>query len=85
MLIYHSHCMDSNGFQIRGKNVKNMKNVRKGYKSRVNRKSAVIRSKVLRTSSQKKTKVKRRKNLSKQNKQFLEGLGLKVKEHKENC
>lgn len=77
MLIYHTHQsigskIFSNDFKKKRKNKKN------GYKSTVNRNQGVIQAKVSGQDSRKTSKL--RKKLTKRNKQFLEGLGFKVKQ-----
>lgn len=69
MLIYHIH---SNACSINGRE----------YKSSGKRNHSVNQTKVLRDISRKSS---RNKKLSKTNKKFLEGLGLKVKQSIENC
>lgn len=78
MLIYHAHCIIGSGSNF-------FFNDGKGYKSADKRKHRVSQVRVLNPSGQKKSKVSRKKNLSKKNKQYLEGLGLKVKQNIENC
>lgn len=74
MLVYHARCNTGSN------NSKNKKsNMKKEYKSTVKRKRRVSRVKATGSVGQKK-KPKVRKKLTKKNKQFLEGLGLKVKQ-----
>lgn len=81
MLVYHSRNAKSkilNDFKNKRKNMK------KEYKSIDNRKYCVIRAKASSGKSQKKSG-KQKKKISKKNIQFLEGLGLKVKQNIEQC
>lgn len=83
MLIYNSSPISVSS--TAGVKKKAKKNVKSGYKSKVNHKKAVIPKrgakgaalKKPKASAQKKRKVE--KKVSKKNQTFLEGLGLKVK------
>lgn len=77
MLIYH---MRGNSNAAVSSNL--AKYVKKCYKSKVTHKRKAIHPKESVRSGQKKS---RKKSLSKKNKNFLEGLGLKVKQTVENC
>lgn len=66
MLIFHTH-----------PNSGNDSSAKKEYKSVNKRKNSVSQAKVLEQANQKKKKL--RKKLLKKNRQYLEGLGLKVK------
>lgn len=90
MLIYHCHSSkfnnaksDSNigfkGFRFKF-DFKKKKNTKKGYKRKQHRKSASYSRKSVGGEKSKKPKVLRKKQISKKNVQFLEGLGLKVKQ-----
>lgn len=82
MLIYHIRCnAGSNGIINKFKAEK----TKKDYKSVCNRKHCVSQSKTLGLVGQKKRKPKPKvsgEKLSKKNRQFLEGLGLEVKQSK---
>lgn len=75
MLIYHNSGIGT-ASNIFNNTKKNLQKQKKNYKSSGNRKPMPIHTKVLEQEDQKK---KVRKKLTKKNKQFLEGLGLKVK------
>lgn len=72
MLIYHTHCQTCS-------------NREKGYKSGVKRGVTVNRGKSTGSNGPKRIKTSTNKKLTDKNKQFLEGLGLKVKQSIENC
>lgn len=79
MLIYNTHRNGrSNNTSIDLQNGKKEENkVKNGYKSRTKRSPGVIRAKV--SGGDRSKKSKPRKKLTKKNRKFLEGLGLKVK------
>lgn len=72
MLIYHTH---SNACSIGGGE----------YKSKAKRVKSVNPPKVSGAGSRRRSKSLGNRKLSKKNKKFLEGLGLKVKQSIENC
>lgn len=75
MIIYHNR----NGSPKTTGNFKNKtNNVKKKYKSIVDRKRRVIQSKASNKVGQKKETEKQKKKISTRNIEFLEGLGLKV-------
>lgn len=82
MLIYHTH---RNGrSNISSNEIKSGKNCAKNaYKNRNGQNECVNRAKVVGGDSRKK-KTKLRNKLSKKNKMFLNGIGLKVKQNTEN-
>lgn len=82
MLIYHTH-RDGRSNTVSNELHGNVKNkVKNRYKSRTKRTSEVIRAKV--SGGDRPKKSKPRKKLTKKNKKFLEGIGLKVKQNSEN-
>lgn len=79
MLIYHTHCNTDIGSDKLFSDNKN-KNRKKGYKSATKRKQIRHSSICVEGGETKKSKVLRKKEISEKNIQYLEGLGLKVKQ-----
>lgn len=81
MILYHKR---NNSMKMSSNSKNNTKTMKKKYKSVINRKGRVIPTKSTKKVGRKTKakKLKKPKNISKKNINFLEGLGLKVKDSK---